>query len=113
LNKFDVFTQIGTTPKPILLAQKFYAVVNRRRNKGRDFFDIVFLLGQSVLPDYNYLQAKIGVSNPDDLRARIIEKCGALDMREMAKDVSPFLFDKRDEKRILLFVKYMEGVRLA
>ncbi len=51
LDKFDVFTQINTTPKELLLAQKFYAVINRKRNKGRDFFDIVFLLGQGLIPN--------------------------------------------------------------
>ena len=34
LNKFDVFTEILTTPKDILLAQKFYAILNRPRPKG-------------------------------------------------------------------------------
>src|SRR5680860_249655 len=47
INKFDVFTQIYTTPLDILLAQKFYAALNRPRTKGRDFFDIVFLLPQT------------------------------------------------------------------
>jgi hypothetical protein len=42
LNKFDVFTQINTTPSDILLAQKLYAIINRKTNKGRDFFGIVF-----------------------------------------------------------------------
>ena len=31
LNKFDVFTSINTTPKDILLAQKFYALINRKQ----------------------------------------------------------------------------------
>jgi predicted nucleotidyltransferase component of viral defense system len=112
LNKFDVFTQIGATPKSILLSQKFYALVNRRRNKGRDFFDIVFLLGNGVLPDYNYLDAKIGVANSSELKSRVIEKCRSLNMQEMAQDVRPFLFDKKDVKRILLFPQYIAGVEL-
>jgi hypothetical protein len=37
LNKFDVFTEILTTPQDILLAQKFYAILKRPRPKGRDF----------------------------------------------------------------------------
>ena len=112
LNKFDVFTQINTTPKDILLAQKFYAVLNRKRNKGRDFFDIVLMLGQGQLPNYSYLKMKLNINNPDDLRQQIIEKCTELDMQEMAKDVRPFLFNKKDEKKILLFPKYMEQVKL-
>ena len=113
MNKFDVFTQINTTPKDLLLAQKFYAVVNRKRNKGRDFFDIVFLLGQGQVPNYEYLHVKIGVQTPDELRKRIIDKCSGLDMKEMATDVKPFLFDPKDEKKVLLFTKYMEQVRLS
>ena len=113
LNKFDVFTQINATPGDILLAQKFFAVINRKRNKGRDFFDIVFLLGQGQTPDYNYLKAKIGIANPDDLRSTILEKCKKLDMKEMAADVKPFLFNPKDDKKILLFPKYVEQVKLS
>jgi len=113
LNKFDVFTQVNATPKDILLAQKFFALVNRRRNKGRDFFDIVFLLGHGLFPNYEYLQAKIGIQTPKELRQRVIEKCSKLDMKAMASDVKPFLFNPKDEKKVLLFPKYMEEVKLS
>jgi hypothetical protein len=43
LNKFDVFTEIRVTPLNILLSQKIYTAVNRKRPKGRDFYDITFL----------------------------------------------------------------------
>ena len=42
MNKFDVFSEVFVTPLPLLLSQKIYAAVNRKRAKGRDFFDIVF-----------------------------------------------------------------------
>lgn len=113
LNKFDVFTQINVTPADLLLAQKFFAVINRKRNKGRDFFDIVFLLGHGQTPNYDYLQAKIGIANPDDLRALVLEKCRDLNMEEMATDVKPFLFNPKDEKKILLFPKYLEQAKLS
>jgi len=47
LNKFDIFTQILTVPAAILLSPKIYAVFNRKRTMGRDFFDVVFLLGKT------------------------------------------------------------------
>jgi hypothetical protein len=34
-------------------------------------------------------------------------------MKEMAKDVKPFLFNTNDEKKVLLFSKYMEQVKLG
>ena len=112
LNKFDVFTQINSTPKDILLAQKFYAVINRKRNKGRDFFDIVFLLGLGEIPNYKYLSLKLGIDSSNELRQRIIEKCNKINMKEMAQDVSPFLFNKKDEKKILLFPEYIKQAKL-
>lgn len=103
LNKFDVFTQIFSTPEELLLAQKFYAIINRKRNKGRDFFDVTFLLSKGVKPNYEYLNLKLGIQSSDDLRKQTLEKCTTLDMEEMAQDVKPFLFDPKDMKKVLLF----------
>jgi predicted nucleotidyltransferase component of viral defense system len=108
LNKFDVFTQINSTPLDILLSQKFYAVLNRIRNKGRDFFDIVFLLGKSIIPNYDYLQLKLKIENEHQLKERLLAKCEELDMNEMASDVSPFLFEKKDVKKVILFPNYIK-----
>ena len=112
LNKFDVFSQVNSTPKDLLLAQKFYAVLNRKRNKGRDFFDIVFLLGQTVDVNYAYLEMKTGIKTPEELKARILDKCASLDMVEMAKDVRPFLFNPKDDKKVSLFAEYVSQVDL-
>lgn len=113
LNKFDVFTQIKVCPPELLLAQKFYAVINRKRNKGRDFFDIIFLLGQDITPNYDYLKFKLDIDTGDDLRKLVIEKCSQLNMKEMADDVKPFLFNPDDVKRILLFPEYIAQVNLG
>ena len=103
LNRFEVFTTILTTPLPLLMAQKLYAIVNRDRNKGRDFFDMVFLMGRNIRPDYDYLEDKISVSNAKSLKEVVLEKCQQLDMEEMAKDVGPFLFKTTDRKKVILF----------
>lgn len=100
LNKFDVFTQINTTPLDLLLAQKFYAIVNRKRNKGRDFFDVVFLLSLVKSPNYDYLKQKIEVNNAKKLKELVLKKCGSIDMQTMADDVAPFLFDTADLNKV-------------
>jgi len=112
LNRFDVFTQIFITPLKLLLAQKFYAVCNRERNKGRDFFDIAFLLSLIDRPDYNYLEFKMGVCNEKQLKERIIEKCKSVNMQDMAKDVQPFLFNPRDIQKVLLFPELIRQAKL-
>jgi predicted nucleotidyltransferase component of viral defense system len=108
LNKFDVFTLINATPPDVLLSMKFYALMNRKRNKGRDFFDIVSMLGWGHRPNYGYLKHKLGVETAPELKKMILNKCTTLDMQEMANDVKPFLFHPDDVKKILLFEPYLE-----
>jgi predicted nucleotidyltransferase component of viral defense system len=108
LNRFDVTTQILITPLDILLAQKFTALCQRKKNKGRDFFDIVFLLSKSVKPDYAFLEMKLGISNRAQLLERVRAICQQLDLEEMVKDVRNFLFYPADEKKVRLFLPVLE-----
>ncbi len=41
INKFDVTVGVGVVPVDILLAQKFYAILKRKRAMGRDFYDVM------------------------------------------------------------------------
>lgn len=107
LNKFDVFTTIKIAPLSLLLAQKFYAVLNRKRNKGRDFFDIVFLMSLGILPDYQFLKLKTDISDSKQLKERILDHCNKIDMVAMSKDVEPFLFRTDDTKKIIHFVQFL------
>jgi len=106
LNKFDVFTNINTTPIDILLAQKYYALINRNRKKGRDFFDIVFL-HKTTKPNFEYLNQKIGISNANDLLNKVLIELKNIDLKEMSEDVKPFLFNSTDIKKILHFKNYI------
>jgi predicted nucleotidyltransferase component of viral defense system len=112
LNKFDVFTEIPVTPLGLLLAQKFYAIINRKRSKGRDFFDAVFLLSKGVKPDYGYLDSKLKIKDAGALKERVLETCGKLDMKAMADDVAPFLFTNTDAKKVTMFEPYLKQVQL-
>jgi len=112
LNRFDVFTQISITPPDILLAQKFYAILNRDRNKGRDFFDVVFLLSLVGKPNYDYLGQKLKITTPKELKEKILEKCAQTDLQGMAKDIQPFLFNPADTKKVTLFAAYIKQQKL-
>ncbi|MBI2030037.1 nucleotidyl transferase AbiEii/AbiGii toxin family protein [Candidatus Kaiserbacteria bacterium] len=102
LNKFDVFTEIFATPIDILLSQKINAAISRRRPKGRDFFDIVFLLSRT-LPNYIYLEAKLGIADAEALRARLLAATAEFDFEALARDVRPFLFNPSDAQRVEKF----------
>ncbi len=112
LNKFDVFTEILCTPQDILLSQKFHAILNRKRNKGRDFFDVMFLLSLNTMPNYQYLEQKLGIKNNKNLCERILDHCAKISMEGMAKDVAPFLFNPTDTKKIILFPQYIKQAKL-
>jgi predicted nucleotidyltransferase component of viral defense system len=107
LNKFDVFTQINITPLDILLSQKINALINRKRRKGRDFFDMIFLL-KITRPNYEYLTQKLSIANENQLKETILMVCAETNLAEMANDVEPFLFSPGDSKYIKLFTEYIQ-----
>lgn len=108
LNRFDVFTTIWTTPLSLLMAQKIYSIMNRTRNKGRDFYDLVFLMGRNIKPKYPYLEARASIINTKLLKEALLSKCGQLDMDAMAMDVEPFLFDASDVKKVARFIEVVK-----
>jgi predicted nucleotidyltransferase component of viral defense system len=112
LNKFDVFTEVRAAPLALLLSHKLYTAVNRKRPKGRDFFDISFLLGRTK-PDYGFLVQKMAVDSPDELRRVILEGISAYDFEALARDVAPFLMDESQVKRVKLFKRFWEQVDLG
>ena len=111
LNKFDVFTPIYTTPLDILLAQKLFTICNRPRPKGRDFFDVTFLLPRTK-PSYDYLTQKMEIRNGTQLREKILMACENINFDDMVADVRAFLFYPKDEKKIKLFTEYFKQVEL-
>ena len=112
LNKFDVFTTILTTPKSLLLSQKIHAALNRKQAKGRDFFDIMFLLSDTK-PDFDYLQQKLGIKTEKQLKEKLIARCNKLNMKQVADDVKPFLFESKDAVKVEIFEKYIAQAKLT
>lgn len=111
LNKFDIFSEARVTPLPVLLSQKIYAAIDRPQPKGRDFYDITFLLGQTK-PDYGYLSQKLGISSPSELKRMVQQKIVHYDFEALAEDVKPFLIRQTDVKRVLQFNAYWDQVEL-
>jgi len=106
LNRFDVFTSIMVMPPSILLSQKLWAILNRKRKKGRDFYDVVILFGMGIQPDFRYLEVKANIRVKDDLKERIMDVCYAENMDQLAQDVRPFLFKEKDVDRVRFFPEY-------
>ncbi len=112
LNKFDVFTEIKVTPSDILLAQKFLTILERKQSKGRDFYDVIFLLSKKISPNYDFLNSKASVSNGIQLKNAILGRMEKINMEEVSNDVRPFLINMKDIKKVLLFKEYIQQVKL-
>jgi len=93
LSKWDVRQDIRCCPLPLLMAQKCHAAIDRKRAKGRDFFDVSFLLGLNVEPDLHYVREKLGLDTTKDLAHALLERCKTLDLEALSRDVGKFLFD--------------------
>lgn len=112
LNKFDVFDEIRVTPLDILLSQKIYTAVNRKKPKGRDFYDITFLASRTK-PDYGFLNQKLSVGNENQLKEEIKSRIADYDFKTIAEDVAPFLMNQNEIKRVEKFPEFWGQVNLG
>jgi predicted nucleotidyltransferase component of viral defense system len=85
-------------PDGVLCAMKLSAMLSRQ--KGRDFYDAMFLLAQSP-PDYTFLSDKIHIHSLEDLKASVSEILKKVDLNLKKKDFEHLLFRKRNSERIL------------
>jgi len=109
LNKFNVFKQIRITPKEVILSQKLWTITQRSRAKGRDYYDILFLL-QNTKPDMEFLNLKFGTSNWDEAKEKILDGIKDVYLEGMVKDVQPFLIDIKDSEKIKQFKDYLKQI---
>jgi len=111
LDRLDVFVPISAIPAPVLLAQKFAALLGRPRTMGRDLYDIAWLLGQTK-PDYAYLKAKVDIPDAVHLRQVVLEKLATLDIVTLRTDVLPFLPNSQEADRITFFPELIRTAEL-
>ena len=78
------------------------------RQKGRDFYDAMFLLGM-VKPDYYFLAAKLGIHNLEELKPATVEILKTVDLNKKMKDFEHLLFNKTNSERILAVGESMGG----
>lgn len=107
LNRFAIFRRILAAPPPVLLAQKMMAVLYRKRERGRDLFDVSFLMGLTR-PDFSYIEKCLGVGKAEFLES-FNARLDALDLKYLADDVEPFLFSPDQKERVLRFRDIWRG----
>lgn len=109
LNRFGIFRYIKVSPQNLLLSQKIHACLGRKKEKGRDFFDLVFLMGKTN-PDYAYLDEKLNIATKQELIAVLKKRSEKFNFKNLARDVEPFLFDESQKNRVLMFKQWLKTV---
>jgi len=104
IQKFNVFTQIFAAPADILLSMKTGALLERQ--KGRDFYDFMFLSGKTA-PHFGYLETKFGITSFEELYAVILSRCESVDFEKKSKDFEKLVFDQTERKKVRLFPEYI------
>jgi len=92
----------------VLCAMKLSAMISRQ--KGRDFYDSMFLLGM-VKPDYNFLAAQQGIHNLKELKLAIFEVLKTVDLNKKKKDFEHLLFTKTKSEGILAIGEFIKEMK--
>ena len=77
---------------------------------GRDFYDAIFLFSKTK-PNFNYLKEKMGIEDGNYIQESkylLLQKSNELNLKKLAEEISPFLFNPDDAQRILLFPELIQ-----
>lgn len=91
----------------ILCSMKIAAALNR--SKGRDFYDLMFLLAQAK-PDYDFLSKCCGVYNLQELKQATTHLLKTVDLKKKQKDFEHLLFNKAHSEKILQFANFINSL---
>jgi len=91
----------------VMCSMKLSAMLSRQ--KGRDFYDAIFLLSQ-IKPDYESLTQKNGIHNLEELKGATEKILKKVDLEVKKKDFDHLLFNKKNSERILLVNEFIQDL---
>ncbi len=92
----------------VLCSMKINAML--ARSKGRDFYDLMFLLAQTK-PDYDFLTKCCGISNLKQLKHATQERLTTIDLKVKQRDFEHLLFNKTNSEKVLRFGSFMNALK--
>ena len=100
ISRLGFYFPVPVPPISVLLSMKLSALLTRQ--KGRDFYDVLFLW-QRTKPDYAFLAQSHGIENEEQLHARLQELIAKTDMKMKQRDFEHLLLEPRKSEQILHF----------
>lgn len=96
---------VPVPPDDVLCSMKISAMLTRM--KGRDFYDVMFLLGFTA-PDYKILYQRFGIKGLVELKWYIGNMLESVDLNRKKRDFEHLLFNPGNSSRILRFAGFID-----
>jgi predicted nucleotidyltransferase component of viral defense system len=103
------FFPFPVPPDGVLCSMKIAAMLARA--KGRDFYDLMFLLPQAK-PDYHFLSKRCGIRDLQEFKQATTELLKTVDLKKKQKDLEHLLFNKANSEKILRFGEFVDSFSL-
>ncbi len=101
------FFPMPVPPAGVLSAMKITAMLDRQ--KGRDFYDVMFLLSQTP-PDFDFLMQRRGITDMQSLKKAAEEIFSTVDLKAKMRDFEHLLFYPENSARILHCPEFFSGL---
>ena len=108
ISKADIFSEVIVYPASIILSQKISACLNRKRPKGRDIYDLIYLFSLSQ-PNWEYLKKSDNITNMAELKNILEKKYNDKELEQLSADVEPFLINPRKVIQIKKFNAWLKN----
>lgn len=92
----------------VLCSMKISAMLSRQ--KGRDFYDTMFLLSQTQ-PDYKFLAERNKIHNIQELKNAVAQILKTVDLKIKKRDFEHLLFFRKNSERILFADDFFQMLR--
>ncbi len=101
------FFPFPVPPESVMSSMKIAAMLSRA--KGRDFYDLIFLLSQAS-PDYGFLAKRSGIKNLSEFQNAAKELLKSVDLSKKQKDFEHLLFNQASSAKILRFGEFVNSL---
>jgi len=102
-----LFFPFPVPSEAVLCAMKIAAMLSR--GKGRDFYDVLFLLSRTE-PDYQFLAQSLSIHNRAQLKTAVEQLLQTVDLRYKQKDFEHLLLHRDNSRRILHFADFIRSL---
>ena len=105
VQRLGFYFPVAVPPLSVLLSMKLSALLTRQ--KGRDFYDTIFLM-QRTQPDYDFLQQSCGIATAEELHLRLEQTISQTNLSLKRRDFEHLLFEPHKSEAILHFMEIIK-----